>query len=200
MAQAPSTYAQTILRGGSRQSTNRLWYPPNADDRGSLLVNTETDVSTFALAGSVGTAASATDIVALQNPAANTTTILRVVHIEISHLLASTILQAYVILRGNLNTGGTFSTPSPQAHDQNDGGTQATTRVYTANPSALGAGNAVGAVTLNTGSPFAWDFGSRGKPLILRAGQACCLFLNGTNGASSAGVLFNIRYNEVNAT
>lgn len=108
---------------------------------------------------------------------------------------ASAIYDVYLYKRTTLNTGGTATAPVSVVHDSNDAVATATLSLYSANPSALGAGALVRAGHLlltNTTIPInflsqQWQFGKQLDKAVVLRGVSQCLEFSGNGNAVPGG-------------
>ncbi|MFA6875729.1 MAG: hypothetical protein WCQ87_03750 [Parabacteroides sp.] len=150
-------------------------------------VNTEGQAATYGVSGVANTpAATPTDIVTLYGSATKTVKIKRVTVSGQATTAGS--MPVSLVKRTAVNTTGTSSAPSIAKFDSTDGAATATPLLYTANPSALGAGVMVASQTLNMGVAGAadtvyFDFSNRNDKAIYLHGVAEGLAIN-LNGAT----------------
>jgi len=151
---------------------------------------------TYSASFNVAAAASATDIATISGNASNTCYVTRV---TISGVQTTAgVNDILLIKRSTADTGGTSTGQTAVPHDSTDAAASSAVLAYTANPGALGT--AVGTVrrgylpvpsATSTGTPpVVFDFGDKGKEIILR-GVAQQLAIN-LNGATIAGGTFDI--------
>lgn len=154
---------------------------------------------------------SATDIFTITGSA---TKIVRVTRIEIVGTTTSATpaaLDVLLLKRSTANTGGTSTgSPTPVSHDSSDGAATATVKSYTANPTT---GTLVGTAIRNqklmlmlatyTATDFPpedriiWDFGSRGKAIVLRGtGEVLAINLNAVTPTATASFNIAVEFTE----
>lgn len=156
---------------------------------GPLQVNTEGVRSTYTyIINDFEPLSGATDVLVLSGA---TGKVIRVTHIEITaDANQKGVIDFYIFKRSAQNTGGTFTYPTPVKHDSANPAASAVLKLYTANPSALGAGQMIRGAhysltdALTTGNfapPWLEDFGVRNEqPILLRnANEALAISLNG---------------------
>lgn len=156
-------------------------------------------------AADVSPAATATDLVCLVGSA---TKIVRVNRVQITaDATNSTVLDFYMFKRTAANTGGTATQPAITKLDSSDRAATAVINLYSANPSALGAGTILAGdhyhIPAANGSsysspPWVEDFGNRNaKPLMLRsASESLCVGLNGQTIPAGASVYVRMEWTE----
>ena len=181
--------------------------PVAARADGNLLsVSTNGTRSTFRyVAADVSPAATATDVLVLSGSSSK---VIRVTKVSINGTAtAASIYDHYVIKRTAANTGGTATTKTAAQSDSTDAAQTATLSLYSANPSALGAGIALegnktylaasstpGAAAL----PFVYTYGNRNDKAIVLRGTAESLAINFGGQAVPAGanLYINIEWTE----
>lgn len=168
---------------------------------------TESWKATYSVAvPDVAPAATATDIVVLRASATKT---VRVTSVWVSgDATGNATVDIYIYKRTAANTGGTSSAQTPAKYQTSDPAVTATVVMYTANPSALGAGVLVraGHIALAATSnptvpvnPLEFSFGDRpAKTIVLAAGSNEALAINfGGNAVPSGTQLYiNIEWTE----
>lgn len=152
--------------------------------------------------------ATATDVLVLTGSA---TKVIRVTKLSIvGTATAASIYDHYIVKRTAANTGGTSTSVTPAQSDSTDAAQAATLRLYTANPSALGAGIAVeGAKTyLSAGAtpgaaalPHVYTFGTRNdKAIVLRGtGESLAFNFGGQAVPAGANLYLSIEWTEDDA-
>ena len=148
----------------------------------------------------------ATDLVQLIGSATKT---IKITRIQISADASSVgEIDFYIYKRSALNTGGTSTHPTPLKYDSTNSNSTATLNVYSANPSALGAGilfygtqyiiPGTGGNTWLANVPVIVDYGTRNtQPIILRnANESIAISLNGQTIPSGMGMYVNIEWTE----
>lgn len=152
--------------------------------------------------------ATATDVLVLSGSA---TKVIRVTKVSVvGTATAASIYDNYIIKRTAANTGGTSTSVTPAQSDSADAAATATLKLYTANPSALGAGIAVeGAKTyLSAGAtpgaaalPHVYTFGTRNdKAIVLRGtGESLAFNFGGQAVPSGASLYLSIEWTEDDA-
>lgn len=150
-------------------------------------------------------AATATDVFTLCGSA---TKVIRVNRIQVTaDSTAPAVIDFYVFKRSAANTGGTSTAPTISKFDSADGTATATVALYSANPSALGAGALftgdhyalpAAASTGYPGMPWIEDFGIRNnRATVLRGVSQCLSFsLNGQAIPLGFGLYFGIEWTE----
>lgn len=165
-----------------------------ADGKG-LAVSINGTRSTFHyVAQDVTPVATATDVVVLSGSASK---VIRVTKVSIvGTATAASIYDHYVIKRTTANTGGTSTTKTAAQSDSSDAAQTATLSLYTANPSALGAGVSVeanksylaaGATPGAAALPTVYTFGTRNDKAIVLRGTSESLAINFGGQAVPAG-------------
>lgn len=140
-------------------------------------------------------AATATDVLTLCGSATKT---IRINRIQITaDATATSVIDLYVYKRSAVNTGGTSTTPTIAQHDSHDPAPSAVARLYSANPSALGAGVLLvgdhyalpaAASTGYPGVPWIEDFGNRNDKTVVLYGTAECLAISLNGQTIPAGM------------
>jgi hypothetical protein len=147
--------------------------------------------------------AATTDIATLT---ASTTKTVQVKRVTVSGQAATAgSMNVSLVKRTAANTGGTSTTVTAGQFDSTDAAPTAVAKLYTANPSALGAGIPLSVQTLNFGVAGAagtvvFDFANRNdKPIILKTNTAENLAINLNGGTVPAtGLLsYTIEFEEV---
>jgi hypothetical protein len=141
------------------------------DIYGSASVNTEGNKATYSAGielAAAGLAANATDIFQIIG---SVTKIVKITHLQVTaDATAASSVDFYIIKRTVANTGGTAAAVTGIAHDSKDPAYTAVVQTYSANPSALGAGQIIRTQSYalpaasSTGYPFnpaGWSFGNR---------------------------------------
>lgn len=153
-------------------------------------------------------AATGTDVVVLTGSA---TKVVRVTKVSIvGTATAASIYDHYLIKRTAANTGGTSTTPTPAKSDSNDPSPSATVKLYSANPSALGAGITVEAnktylsASATPGAaalPTVYTFGTRNDKAIVLRGTSESIAWNfgGQAVPSGASLYMSIEWTEDDA-
>lgn len=149
-------------------------------------VSFETTRQTYScVAADFTLAATATDYLTISGPA-DGSKVIRVTRIRFTaDATAATAHDVYLYQRTAANTAGTSAAQTAAAHDTQDGAASAIVLLYSANPSALGAGNLLRGEEYalpaagTTGYPFSpivWDFGEPAKcPTLRNANDLLCL-------------------------
>jgi hypothetical protein len=166
------------------------------DKYGALIVKPEsTHKRTYSASATVVPAASATDVLTIIGSASTTVMVTRVV-ISGTQTTGGLVLTK-LIKRTAVNTGGTSGAVTSAKHETADAAATAVVNNFSANPSGLGAGVTVRSqavpvpgVTATTSDIVVFDFGDKGKPIVL-AGVAECLAIN-LNGVTVTGGSLNI--------
>lgn len=155
--------------------------------------------------GSVTPAATATDVVVLKGA---TGKVIRVTSITVTGTAtAAANLAVYAYKRTEANTGGTATQPTPTKMDSADAAASAVVDLYSANPSALGAGGVVAAdlvqlpaATSPAFGAVSWveTFGTRNaRALVLRgAAEALAINLNGASLPAGTALMVRIEWTE----
>lgn len=138
--------------------------------------------------------ATATDVLVLSGSASK---VVRVTKVSIvGTATAASIYDHYVVKRTAANTGGTSTTPTAAVSDSTDPAQSATLRLYTANPSALGAGVTIEAnktylsASTTPGAaalPSIYSFGVRNDKAIVLRGTSQSIAINFNGQAVPAG-------------
>ncbi len=138
--------------------------------------------------------ATATDVLVLTGSA---TKVIRVTRAGIlGTATAATIYDLYLTKRTTANTGGTFTAATPTPSDTADPAPTAVLNLYTANPSALGAGIIVeaskiylpaGATPAGAGTERQFMFGNRGDKAPILRGVNQSIAFNFAGAAVPAG-------------
>lgn len=157
--------------------------------------------------GEITPAATPTDVLVLTG---SNSKIIRVQMLEvIAEASSSSVLDFYLYKRTAANTGGTKTNPAATKNDSTDDDATAIIALYSANPSALGAGSIIRsnhyalpdqANTKFSGPPWIETFG-RGnlKPIILRnASESIALNLNGQALPSGFNIHATMEWTEEN--
>jgi len=145
--------------------------------------------------------ATATDVLVLTGSATKT---IRVTKVAImGAATVSSIYDVYMYKRSAVNTGGTLTNPAATTADSTDSAATGVLSLYTANPSALGAGSVMEAAKVYLGtaaltSPtttFTW--GIRGdKAPILRANESLAFNFAGAAVPAGASLYLSIEWTE----
>lgn len=148
-----------------------------------------------AQAADVAVAATATDVMTLCGSATKT---VRLVRIQSSaDATAAGVIDFYVYKRTAANTGGTSAIVTAAQMDSNDAAPTAVVRLYSANPSALGAGVLLtgdhyalpaAASTGYPGMPWIEDFGVRNNRAIVLRGTSQCIAFSFNGQTIPAGL------------
>lgn len=150
-------------------------------------------------------AATATDVMCLVGVATKT---IRITRIQASaDATGAAVIDMYVFKRTAVNTGGTATQPAITKLDSLNTSPAGVINVYSANPSALGAGTLlvgdhyeIPAVTGNTYASPPWieDFANRGtQPIVLRgASESVCFSMNGATLPAGLSVYFRMEWTE----
>jgi hypothetical protein len=146
-------------------------------------------------------ATSPTDVMCITGSATQTIYITRA-QFSVGATTSSSI-DAILVKRTSLDTGAA-SAVAIVSHDSANPAPSVSAFVYTANPSALGAGTMIRAdevgVALDSNgypnSPFVWDFGTRGsQPIVLRGtSQAFCFNMNAMTQPSGVGYYMDVEF------
>jgi len=175
---------------------------------GSSSVNTEGNKATYSAGielAAATMAANATDLVQIIGSA---TKIIKIQHIQITaDATAAAAVDLYILKRTAANTGGTAVAITGIAHDSKDPAYTATVQYYTANPSALGAGQIIRLqsyalpVAGTTGYPFTpavWNFGNRPSrcPTLRGVGESLVVNWGGQAINSGLAVWMDIEWTE----
>lgn len=145
-------------------------------------------------------AATATDVLVLSGSASKRAVRVHKIHISGS-AGAHSLYELEIIKRTAANTAGTATNPTPAKMDSSSPAATATLFLYTANPSALGAGTPVASrilwLTNHTSPSTPVDVGTFNIPVILRSPLES-LAINFRGGAVPAGVSlhFEIEWSE----
>lgn len=162
-----------------------------------LVQDYEKSAKTYSATVNVAAAASATDIATITGSASTTVYVTKVIvsGIQTTAGMADVLL----IKRSAANTGGTSGAGTAVPNDANDAAASATVLGYTANPTpgaAVGTVRrnyqAVGGVTSVVNPVVVYEFGDKGRPLILR-GIAQVLAVN-LNAVTLAGGTFDVTF------
>lgn len=175
----------------------------SVDQYGNSLVRTYGTIrKTYSVSFTFTPAVTATDSVEITGSSAS----IQITKIIIGGIAtAAAALQASLIRRSTLDTGGTSTNQTIVNHETGDGASTATIKLYSVNPSALGTTiGSIRSVRIPLGTatdprtPITYTFGSDSKPFIL-AGATQTLCLNFAGGAISAGasIDFTIEYTEI---
>ena len=165
--------------------------------------STEGTYSTYGVSGQGKTpAATTTDIVTLTGSA---TKIVKIKRVTVSGQAATAgSMDVSLVKRTASNTGGTSTTVTAGQFDSTDSASTAVAKLYTANPSALGAGVALTTQTLNFGVAGAagtvvFDFANRNDKAIYLRGIAELLAINLNGGTVPATSLlgYTIEFEEI---
>ena len=152
--------------------------------------------------------ATATDVLTLSGSASK---VIRVTKVSVvGTATAASIYDFYLIKRTAANTGGTSTSPTASKSDSNDAAQSGTLRLYSANPSALGAGTTAEAnkTYLSASSspgaaalPVVYTFGVRGdKAIVLRGTSESLAFnFNGQAVPSGTQLYMQIEWTEDDA-
>ena len=145
--------------------------------------------------------ATATDVLTLTGSATKTIRVTKVTIMGSS--TASSIYDAYLVKRSAANTGGTLTNPTASSADSTDATAAGVLTLYTANPSALGAGIVVEASKVYLGtaaitSPtVTYTWGTRGdKAPILRVGESLAINFNGAAVPAGASLYMTFEWTE----
>jgi hypothetical protein len=145
--------------------------------------------------------ATATDVLTLTGSATKTIRVTKVTIMGSS--TASSIYDVYLVKRSAANTGGTLTNPTASSADSTDATAAGVLSLYTANPSALGAGIVVEASKVYLGtaaitSPtVSYTWGTRGdKAPILRAGESLAINFNGGAVPTGASLYMTFEWTE----
>ena len=165
------------------------------------------DVSTYSIAVvDVNPVANATDLLQIIGSATKTICI-TAIRITADSSAAGE-MDFYLFKRSALNTGGTSTHPTPVAYDSNNPAATAVINLYSANPSALGAGSIITASQFiypvsSSGSgipmfPIIFQFGSQTDQSITLRGvnQSLSISLNGQTIPSGFSVYITIEWTE----
>jgi hypothetical protein len=178
-------------------------YSEIAVDRyGNALVKDQTrHKRTYSAAFTVVPAATATDIFQLIGSATTTVSVNRITIISTQTTGAQVPFS--LIKRSTANTGGTLTTTVNVPNDAADTASTAVGSIYTANPTTTGT--VVGIVkslpifvgsTSTTNNIVDWNFGERGKPIVLSGiTQAIAISLGNTTLAGGS-ISVNIEFTE----
>jgi hypothetical protein len=165
--------------------------------------STEGIYSTYGITGVANTpAATPTDVFILNGSATKTIKIKRVTVSGLATTAGS--MNVSLVKRTVVNTAGTSTAPSIAQFDSLDASATAVPKLYTANPSALGAGVSLSSQTLNFGVAGAagtviFDFANRNDKAIYLHGVAEGLAINLNGGAVPSGGTFGytIEFEEI---
>lgn len=148
--------------------------------------------------GSASVAATATDIFCVEGGSSGVTKVMRIQIIGAATTAGGTTVDFFK--RTTLNTGGTFTTTNPLAHDSKFAASTVTLRAYTANPTTLGTSSATSyyhtalqfPVLATAGAfPSSLDFTPFAAVGTLNGTtEAICANLNG--GTAPAGASFTV--------
>ena len=169
-------------------------------------VTIETTRPTYAYrAADITPAATPTDVLALVGAAGK---IIRITKIGVSgSATAAALLSVYITKRTALNTGGTSTNPVATKYDSLDATTAATVVLYSANPSALGAGTGLEgdkiylpALVSPANSPTHWmvDYtGSEAKcPMLRNASESISINFAGATLATGTSLYLYFEWTE----
>lgn len=175
-------------------------------DGKSVAISTNGTRSTFRyVAQDVTPVATATDVLVLSGSASK---IIRVTKVSVvGTATAASIYDHYVIKRTAANTGGTSTSVTAAQSDSTDNAQTGTLRLYTANPSGLGAGISVEAnktylsASATPGAaalPSVYTFGLRNdKAIVLRGtAESLAINFNGQAVPSGASLYLSIEWTE----
>jgi len=171
-----------------------------------MQVNTEGVRATYSyVAADYAPAAGATDVVVLTGSSSK---VIRINRIQITaDSTAPSVIDLYVFKRSAANTGGTSTNPYAVKHDSANTTASGVVTLYSANPSALGAGWLIRAdhyalpaasSTGYPGAPWFEDFGVRNdQPIILRnANESIAISLNGQTLPAGLNLYITISWTE----
>jgi hypothetical protein len=177
-------------------------FPPVADVGNIPTYSSNNGATTFTVA------ASTTDFITLFGSASKIVEVLKV-FAEFDFTATNLLINAWLIKRTAVNTGGTSAAQTITQLDSADPVATATPRQYTANPSGLGAGtvihftriemNQLGYYAYGNANPMraVFDSDKFGKPIVLRGvSEGLALNLNGitpTGTVCKAGFLWRER-------
>lgn len=171
--------ASASANGDYQEITTNKWGSINTQ-------NIFRSAKTFSAAGTVAIAPTPTDVFVLPGNATNTVFVTKV--IVSGQATAANTLLVQLVRRSTALTGGTSSAMSLVAHDQTDTAVSAPLQ-FTAN--STGGGSTVGTLraqwlgygsTTVPGGQIIWEFGDKGKELILSGvGALVCVNLNSTS-------------------
>jgi len=173
---------------------------------GDLRVKMEGDAATYGIAVTGNTpAATPTDVFTLYGSASKVIKIKRILVAGAATTAGS--MTVFVTKRTAANTGGTSTAPTIGKYDSADATPAATPALYTANPSALGAGVALRYNRLNfgvAGSNGIVEFNfsnNNDKPIILNsATEGIAINLNGGTVPTGGAFGLSIEWEEVSAS
>lgn len=146
------------------------------------------------VAQDIAPVATATDVLTLAGSASKVIRITKI--LVVGKATSAAVYDLYVIKRTAANTGGTSTSPTGVKADSNDPAQTATLKLYTANPSALGTGQAFEAnklylaagTTPNASTlPSVYYFGNRGDKAPVLRGTSEVLAINFNGQAVPAG-------------
>jgi len=203
---APIQYNPNAALATAIDATTGNAVVPYADHNGALYSNTGSTVATYhAVIADATPAATATDVMTLCGSATKTIKLTRVQ--ATADATAAGVIDFYTFIRTAANTGGTSAAVTPASHDSNNAAATAVVLKYTANPSALGAGNMfaadhyalpAAASTGYPGTPWLEDMGIRNtQPVVLRGTANCFAFnLNGQTIPAGMNLYVTIEWTE----
>lgn len=153
----------------------------------------------------ISPAALATDILVLTGSATKKVKINRIQ--VTADATAASVLDFYVFKRSAANTGGTSTAPALVKHDSLSPNATAVAILYSANPTALGAGQLIradhyalpaAATTGYPGTPWIEDFGVRNDDPIILHGvlESIAFSLNGQVIPAGTSVYITIEFTE----
>jgi len=165
---------------------------------GALTVaNYEKQAKTFSASASLAAAAAATDIAILPGNASNTVYVTRVTISGIQ--TTGGLADVQLVKRSTANSGGTSAAMTAVPHDSTDAAAVSAPLSYTANPTpGTPVGSVrrgylpIGAATAAVNPIVVFDFGDKGRPIVLR-GVAQGLAVN-LGGATLAGGTFDVNF------
>lgn len=169
-----------------------------------LIKSEDKHARTYSASASTAPALGATDFMFIPG---NGTTTVYITKIIVSGLATTARLQdIQLIKRTTANTGGTSSSMSVAQHDSADAVPSTTPITYTANPTGLGTSGgtlrqayaALGLTTSSDDNILAFDFGDKGRPIVLRtATQGLAINLSGTATLSGDRISVSVEWYEI---
>lgn len=180
--------------------------PIRVTSSGAMYANREGNKASYRVCcPDVTPAATATDIFTISGSATKT---IRINYIQITaDATAASVIDFYIYKRAAANTGGTATHPAIGKNDSLDADPTAVVTLYSANPSALGAGVLISAdhyalpaaaTTGYPGAPWFEEFGIRNdKSLILHnAAEMLAFSFNGQTIPAGCKVFITVAWTE----